>query len=366
MRNYILNSKFFLYTFYFCVTLVFLTGFAGCDRLSLSDLGIKGGASSDSGEKEEASIPQQPPPPSPSMPQSRVWYVSEDGDNSASGIESSSALASVQTALSRIRSVYRSGNWPAGESAVIIIKGRIIAHGSLGANETMIEVAGAGNYPPIVLQGDPATGGILDVNRKKGEDGQVLFITNNKVTLGENLTLTGGNQLWGGAVRIGAPGFESAGEFIMAGGEISGNTGASGGAVMIYKGSMTMTGGVIKNNRNDYFKYGGSGGGIYVNDHAAFTMTGGLIETNGGDPKAERGGGIYINGDGTATMSGGEIRGNTSIIEGGGVYIAPYGVFNMSGGLITGNKSGEGNEVQPSKWGGTFNQTGGNVTGNTP
>jgi hypothetical protein len=300
------------------------------------------------------------------MPQSRVWYVSEDGDNSASGIESSSALASVQAALSRIRSVYRSGKWPAGENAVIIIKGRIIAHGSLGAKETMIEIAGAGNYPPIVLQGDPATGGILDVNRKKDEDGQVLFITNNKVTLGEHLTLTGGNQLWGGAVRIGAPGFESAGEFIMAGGEISGNTGASGGAIMIYKGSMTMSGGVIKNNRNDYNNNLGAGGGIYVNEYTTFTMTGGSIEANGGDPKAEKGGGIFVEGKGIATMSDGEIRGNASIVEGGGVYIAPYGVFNMSGGLITGNTSGEGGGVQPSKWGGTFNQTGGIVTGNTP
>jgi hypothetical protein len=299
------------------------------------------------------------------MPQSRVWYVSVNGNNANSGVESSSPLASVQSALAKIRTIYRSGNWPAGESAVIIIKGRFIASGSLGANETMIEIAGAGNYPPIVLQGDPVTGGILDVNRKKGEDGRVLFIANNKVTLGENLILTGGNQLWGGAVCIGDQGFESEGEFIMAGGEISGNTSASGGAVMIIKGSMTMLGGVIKNNRNDYFGYEGFGGGIYVGDHATFTMIGGIIESNGGDPKAGKGGGIFINGMGTATMSGGEIRGNESVIKGGGVHIAPLGVFNMSDGMITGNKSGEGGGVYKSH-NGIFNQTGGTITGNTP
>jgi hypothetical protein len=361
-----LNSKLFLYLFYFCVTLVFLMGFAGCDKLAFPSFGSKEGMSSDSGEEEQISGPQQPPPPSPSMPQSRVWYVSANGNNANSGVASSSPLASVQSALAKIRTIYRSGNWPAGESAVIVISGRIIASGSLGANETMIEIAGTGNYPPIVLQGDPVTGGILDVNRKKGEDGQVLLITNNKVTLGENLTLTGGNQLWGGAVRIGAHGFESEGEFIMAGGEISGNTGASGGAVIIYKGSMTMTGGAIKNNHNDYYNGVGEGGGIYVGDYTTFTMTGGIIESNGGDPKAGKGGGIFVNGMGTATMSGGEIRGNEALTQGGGVYIAPYGVFNMSDGMITGNKSSEGGGVYKSRYGGIFNQTGGTITGNTP
>ncbi|MDR0639056.1 MAG: hypothetical protein LBG27_09205 [Spirochaetaceae bacterium] len=364
-----MNSKFFFLPFRLCVTFVFLIGISGCDKLSFLDFGSKDGQTADPG-KEEAH-PQEPPPPSPSIPQSRVWYVSEDGNDSHTGTDSSSMLASVPAALSRIRAVYRSGNWPAGESAVIIIKGRIIAPRSLGGNESMVEVTGAGNYPPIVLQGDPVAGGILDVNRKKNEDGQVLLITNNKVTLGEKLVLTGANQLWGGAVCIGTP--HAAGEFIMAGGEISGNTGASGGAVMIYQGSMTMSGGVIKNNRNDYTNGGGaqgggaaSGGGVYVNGQSTFTMTGGIIESNGDNSHALKGGGVFIEGEGTMNMSGGEIRGNTSVKEGGGVYIGAFGTFNMSGGLITGNTSKEGGGVYASLYGGTFNHAAGEVKGNIP
>jgi hypothetical protein len=271
----------------------------------------------------------------------------------------------VQTALSRIKSVYRSGNWPAGESAVIVVRGRVSKSGSLGPNDSLVEIVGKGNYPPIILKGDPATGGILDANRKKGQEGRVLLITNNKVTLGENLTLTGGNKLWGGAVYVGMPSSDSAGEFIMEGGEISGNTSASGGGVMIYKGSMVMTGGVIKNNRNDYFQYDGYGGGVFLYEHTTFTMKGGIIESNGGDPKAGKGGGLFIDGYGTAIMEGGEIRNNTSTIEGGGVYVTIFGTFNMSGGLVTGNKSGLNGGVSVSQ-GATFNRTGGTIEKNTP
>jgi hypothetical protein len=228
-----------------------------------------------------------------------------------------------------------------------------------------VEITGKGNYPPIILQGDPATGGILDANRKRGQEGRVLFITNNKVTLRENLTLTGGNKLWGGAVCVGTSRSGSEGEFIMEGGEISGNTSPSGGGVLIYMGSMVMSGGVIKNNHNDYFQYDGYGGGVYVYEHATFTMKDGIIETNGGDPKAGKGGGLFIDGKGVATMEGGEIRNNTSTIQGGGVYVTIFGTFNMKGGLITGNKSGKGGGVYVSE-DATFNKTGGTIEKNTP
>ncbi|MDR1467801.1 MAG: hypothetical protein LBT00_00760 [Spirochaetaceae bacterium] len=334
-----MNSKSFFLAFYFSLTLIFLASISGCDKLSFPDFGIK-----ETPDQQKPSLPTSPPAPSPSIPQSRVWYVAADGNDSHTGTDSSSMLATVPAALSRIRSIYRSGNWPKGESAVIIIKGRIVAPKNLGSNETMVEVSGKGNYPPIVLQGDPVTGGILDVNRK-GDDGQVLYIANNKVTLGDKLTLTGGNQLWGGAVCIGTAGSESEGEFIMAGGEISGNTGALGGAVMIYKGSMVMSGGVIKNNRNNYKNDGGAngnGGAIYVHEYTTFTMTDGTIELNGGDSEAEKGGALFVEGKGVATMEGGKILNNASFSQGGGVYITYYGTFNMSDGLIQGNTSGEG------------------------
>jgi hypothetical protein len=376
-----MNKIFLLLTRAACLAALCLLCVAGCDRFSPLDSGNSGNEEEENsvyttGGKDKPQMPEDTKDTdntkgtedtqSATEPQKLVWYVSSTGDNSNSGTGPAAQLASVQAALTKIKSAYNSGKWPAGESAVIIISGRITASGSLGSNESMVEITGAGSYPPIILEGAPAFGGILDANRKKGEDGRVLFITNNKVTLGKNLTLTGGNQLWGGAVCIGTNGFESEGEFIMAGGEISGNTGASGGAVMIYKGSMVMTGGAIRQNNNNYSNNPGGGGAIYVSEYTTFTMTGGIIAENG-EAKTEKGGGIFIDGRGIANIENGEIIKNTSTVQGGGVYIAPYGTCNMSGGLVAGNVSKEGGGVYTlSTMGGKFNKTGGTIGQNTP
>jgi hypothetical protein len=234
---------------------------------------------------------------------------------------------------------------------------------SFGAGNSMVDISGKGNYPPIILEGDPVHKGELNANRSAANDGRVLYIGNNKVTLGDNLTLTGGYTLWGGAVLVGTHGSDSAGEFIMAGGNISGNTAYSGGGVMVYKGHMSMTGGIIQNNDN----YGnGFGGGVYVHDDGtSFSMNNGIIRGNGGTG-TDNGGGVYVNGNGIFTMTGGEILNNTSAAKGGGVYVAGYGDFTMSGGTISGNTSVEGGGVCVSKYSAVFNKTGGTVSGNTP
>jgi hypothetical protein len=231
----------------------------------------------------------------------------------------------------------------------------------------MVDISGVGNYPPIILKGDPINGGILDAN-KTGADGRVLYIADNKVTLGEKLVLTGGRTLWGGAVCVGMHGTESAGEFIVDGGEISGNSGGNGGAVMVYKGSMSMKSGVIKNNDNDFLQnHPGDGGAIYVMDFATLRISGGTISDNGSTAKTYNGGGVYVNGEATAIMTGGEILRNTSSKTGGGVYIASDGTFTMSGGTISGNKSKIGGGVGETEYGvAIFNKTGGTISGNTP
>jgi hypothetical protein len=230
----------------------------------------------------------------------------------------------------------------------------------------MVDVSGAGNYPPIILEGDPVQKGVLNANRNKSNEGRVLYVGNNKVTLGDNLTFTGGYTVWGGGVLVGTAGSASEGEFVMVGGEISGNASQTGGGVMIYKGSMTMTGGSIHHNINtNYSNVPGDGGGVYVNEYTSFTLSGGTISENGGT-KTETGGGVCVNGNGLFTMTDGEILNNSSITKGGGVYIVAYGEFILSGGTISGNTSGAGGGVSASGYGGIFTQTGGTVSGNKP
>ncbi|MDR2097995.1 MAG: hypothetical protein LBP37_05690, partial [Spirochaetaceae bacterium] len=355
-----MRNKFLSVSVYF---LVFLVCAASCDKTALS--GSDSADSQTPGEKardkQEPQSPQTPGTPqtpespqtpgSPQTPESpqtpgtqqtpgaalTTWYVSENGNDSASGGGADSPLATVSAALGRIKALYRGGKWPQGQSAVIIVSGRIMGSGTF-PNGAMVDVSGAGNYPPIILRGDPVTGGVLDANRTGGAEGLVMYIANNKVTLEDKLVLTGGRRLWGGGVCIGTHGIESRGEFVMAGGEISGNKSGAGGGVMVYKGSMSMLGGVIKNNGNDFNHNGGSGGGVYLQsgDEVYFTMSGGKIEQNG-DSKTENGGGLYIDGNINAVMTGGEITGNSSLLKGGGVYIAPYGEFTMSAGTVSGN-----------------------------
>jgi hypothetical protein len=222
----------------------------------------------------------------------------------------------------------------------------------------MVDISGNGKYPPIILKGDPAVGGTLDANIQNAAEGRVLYVGNNKVTLEEGLTLTGGKMFWGGAVMIGQHGSESAGEFIMAGGEISGNSGDTGGAVLVYKGSFEMTGGLIKDN------HGADGSAVYVYEDTTFTMSGGAIQNNGGN-NATSGGGVYVGGHANFTMNGGDIAEN-SAIKGGGVYISSFGDFTITDGTIQNNTATEGGGVYVSQYGATFNENGGTITGNTP
>ncbi|MDR2660043.1 MAG: hypothetical protein LBC27_08680 [Spirochaetaceae bacterium] len=379
-----MNNKRFFLPFFVCVTFIFVISITGCDKSVFPTSHLEENQTDNSQTPQLPENPQtpqlpqspqapenpQPPQPPqasqpPDIPQSLTWYVSTNGNSANKGTDPASPLAQAADALSKIKNLYKSGKWPAGESAVIIISGTVTGSGNLGANGSMLDVSGAGNYPPIILKGDPSTGGILDANGAN-TGGRILYIANNKVTLGDKLTLTGGARLWGGAVCVGTAGSDSEGEFIMAGGEISGNKGGSGGAVMVYKGGMTMSGGIIKNNSNNFNQNDGNGGGIYLNAYTSFTMTGGTIAENGDNVKTENGGGLFIDGRARAVMSGGEILNNTARNSGGGVNVSSYGEFTMTGGTISGNTAAEKGSVYVEKYGAVFNRTGGVISGNTP
>jgi hypothetical protein len=339
--------------FWACISVLAVFFMAGCDGISLH---------------RPQTLPPVSVPGTFTLGNSAniVWYVSADGNDSGSGTDPAKPLASVNAALDRIKSSYHNGTWKAGASATIVISGTITASGSLGPNGSMVDISGTGKYPPIILEGDPIKGGVLNAARDRSNEGRVLYIANNKVTLGSNLTLTGGYSLWGGAVCIGTADSPSEGEFIMAGGEISGNMAQNGGGVLVYNGKMTMTGGTIKNNVNSYNQRDGYGGGLYICGYARLTMSGGTITENGG-AKTENGGGIFVDGSAELLMTGGEILKNASIFHGGGVYIAPLGRFTMSNGTISGNKTGiSGGGIYIPTINTHFTGTGGIVKGNSP
>ncbi|MDR2601113.1 MAG: hypothetical protein LBC53_01470, partial [Spirochaetaceae bacterium] len=159
----------------------------------------------------------------------------------------------------------------------------------------------------------------------------------------------------------------SGGEFVMTGGELSGNKiSTSGGAVYIDGGKFTMTDGSIHDNE------GVDGGGVYLRN-GTFTMEGGFIENNTG---TTNGGGVNIGSDSGAAglqfyFSGGAIRNNTvtgSGYGGGGVTVTNSGVFYMSGNAeIYGNSSkyGSGGGVSVQSAESKFFMSSGVIRGNT-
>jgi hypothetical protein len=99
------------------------------------------------------------------------------------------------------------------------------------------------------------------------------------------------------------------------------------GAVHVYGGIFTMSGGTITGNESQ-------NGSVYVSFRGTFRMTGGEIS---GNTSTAWGGGVNVEGDGTSfTMTGGVISDNTAIF-GGGVSVGYSGTFTMTGGTITGN-----------------------------
>jgi hypothetical protein len=352
-----MSKKNLIFLFMNFMTVLCLLSITGCGETPHSNL-----AMGDLADLQDISSPN----PDSTNP---TWYVSSSGNDTDdnTGTEPARPLASVRAALDRIKLAYRGGGWKTGTSAVIMIRGTINGSSSFDSNNSMVDISGAGSYPPIILEGDPVRGGTLNARRNEYNDGRVLYIDGNKVTLGSRLTLTGGYALMGGAVCVGSANSSSEGEFIMAGGDINGNTAVFGGAVWVYKGKMTMTGGVIRyNSTTKHNGAMGSGGGVYVNASASFSISGGTIRNNGG-AETDKGGGVFVDGKGLFTMSGGEVRSNNSFTQGGGVQIASSGEFTMSGGSISSNRTGKfgGGGVYAAE-NAKFTNTGGTISGNTP
>ena len=111
-----------------------------------------------------------------------------------------------------------------------------------------------------------------------------------------------------------------------------------GGAVAIYKGNLSLSGGTFgasgSGNKATY------GGAFYINQ-GTVSLTGGNIQYN---TATEQGGGLYTTGNGTITVSGVIIDHNTAK-AGGGIYTNNNAAtnFNMTNGNISNNSATAGN-----------------------
>ncbi|GHT48067.1 hypothetical protein FACS1894102_0240 [Spirochaetia bacterium] len=297
------------------------------------------------------------------MPQ-LVWYAAQNGNDANDGQSEATPLATVSKALALIKTGYNE-NREDGRTATIVIDGTIRGSGNYNTSKSMIEISGAGNYPPIILKGGKS-GGVLDANVPDDGDGRIMYIDNNHVTLESGLVLRGGHSIYGGAVIIGGHGSESAGEFIMRGGEISGNSAALGGAVMIYNGSFKLSGGIIKNNHSakTFSAEKLKGAAVYVCGGATFYMEGGEIKNNG-NTDTDEGGGVAVDERGVFNMKGGYMSQNTAK-NGGAVYIESLATFTITAGIVSGNIAEAGGGVYVSDYGAKLSENGGTITGNTP
>lgn len=177
-------------------------------------------------------------------------------------------------------------------------------------------------------------------NSEGGDDssGGAMYVYRASLTLngGQILSNTAGNI--GGGIAVNQATITVMGDSLL-----SGNNAKSGGAVYVTSGAkgggvFIMESGTIENNTCTK-----NGGGVYVNGTgSSFTMHNGSISNNiaSGSDDAASAGGVYVGGGATFTIKSGKINDNTADNTGGAVRLAGGGSFTMTGGEISNNTSG--------------------------
>jgi len=160
----------------------------------------------------------------------------------------------------------------------------------------------------------------------------------------------------------------------ISGGEIFNNSNVTrvgdsfGGAIQNFSGTITMTGGQIRNNKSRSL----GGAIVFTGDNDIFNFIDGEIKYN----EAPYGGGIAVYGwnsgygrDITLNLKGGTISDNKSTGNGGGIFVHEYYTIrisiNLSGTEISNNVAGGGGGGMFLHTGSHLTMTGGSVVGNT-
>ena len=234
---------------------------------------------------------------------------------------------------------------------------KIISLAGKGSLFTIDGCGMSGNHITLILENGITLQGSASNNMPLifvCADGTLIMNDGAKISGNNN---NGGRSWTGGGVYV-----RYRANFIMEGGEISGNTSDYDGGGVYADGAFTMKGGKISGNTASVSSGGvaGSGGGVYArsDNDGIFTMTGGEISNN---TASSNGGGVYVHSRGYFTMEGGEIFNNTAAQRGGGAYV-DYD-FTMEGGKIFNNvaASGGGGVYMTRE----FKMIDGEITGNT-
>jgi predicted outer membrane repeat protein len=285
-----------------------------------------GSVPASSGRAAEADLPAE---------RQTRWYVAGEG-NPLAGSDSNpgsaaSPLGSVQRALELIHQAYTAEDprWIGegdGGSALIIISGVVKKYGNRAeAAMGMIEIAGTGKYPPIILAG--VSGGEYPSVLDAGEKNRVLYIADgNNLTIAPDLYLTGGAAQYGGAVY-------AKDSTLLVCGVITGNTAQEGGGILIDGGSLHLTdkAEISKNSAAT-----DNGGGIYAID-SEFRMDGEAKILN------NTGGGIILMGTTAFIREKAAVTGNWAEYDGGGVTL-----WESASLILEGSASISGNTAQRS------------------
>jgi hypothetical protein len=287
-----------------------------------------------------------------------AWFVSADGNDANDGRTPETPVLTTDKVLELINGGYllnkaNGGAWPTADGEnlgiLILVKGNVT--GATGAAHGTLDFYGNGvYYPPIEIRGfDSSHPGTITAAAGK----RVLYLNYATVTLGPDLTLTGGsvpdsdttNTYYGGGVYVGPYSTLTLDSAV-----ITGNTASGGGGVYIngYSASVTMLSGSISNNTTTA-NANAAGGGVYLDSNGTFIMTGGTIagntvyNTSTSTTNALGGAGVYV----TPNIRTTEFRlGSGAVIDPDNeVRLAYYGkVTPMGNSVITlaGDYSGTG------------------------
>ena len=239
------------------------------------------------------------------------WKVDKRG-NLAQLVKSSDSWTTLKNAVAN-----------AHQDAVIYIDGEIKASSS-GSNFGAIEIKKPDDFTggvdwKLTIMG--LTGSDSDIlNANYGTGGNITKHRIFKVYNGVDFSLKGLTLKGADSGTRGGGAIYTEGKVEMANCVITENkaSGANGGGIFIDKGTFTMIGGEIKNNKT---KVSGEGGGVYING-GIFTMIGGLIKENNKDINS-KGKGVYVAG-GSFTMSG-----SAKIDENNDVYLPTNKMINI-------------------------------------
>jgi uncharacterized protein YjdB len=300
----------------------------------------------------------------------QIYYVSSTGYDNNTGVEAS-PLATVEKALALMQAAYTANGgsyWPK-DTYNNPVSGQIIVSGEVSRGVVVTEAS----YPPIIIKGK-GSGSNAGIIKPQGSIRQALKIDNgNKVTLGDNITITGGKGDWstnsyGAGVYVGSDCvFEMTGNSLVTDNPFTGSeTNGFGAGVYIHdNGIFYMKGNAGISNNGGTFTHV-KGGGVYVANSAIFEMSENacISENHIGGPIYSGGAGVYVD-HGSFTMKGNAcISGNTitknagnspDAFYGAGVFVND-GVFTMKENAVIEENTIYFNSTSNSLGGGVFVQ----------